>query len=334
VLTAALAAATQHGPLRRPEFTRTAVIPAEENEMTYRLLPEEPVQDGVRRVALEQIDAALSEIQDRDLPTEKTVHQVRKRCKKLRGLLRLVRPALGDTYARENAAYRDLASSLSGARDAAVMLEAHQALLQDEGTDLERKTFASVGRALEDAVYSGATGHDVEARLAGFEAAVREARDRAEGWTLDEDGFDAVSGGLRKTYSRGRDAFADASADGTPESYHEWRKRVKYHTYHLRLLRGLWPAVIEPWRQEGETLGKLLGTTHDLDVLRETIEKDPERYGTDEERALYFQLLDREREKLVAAAWPLGVRLFAEKPKAYSKRMERYWEAGTLGGDD
>lgn len=303
--------------------------------MSYRLLPEEPVEAGVRRVAFEQIDSALAEIADESLSTEKTVHQVRKRCKKLRGLLRLVRPALGSsTYSRENAAFRDLASSLSGARDAAVMVEAHQGMMHEEATELEQRTFASVGRALDAVMADGSNGSDVEAQIRCFEAGIREARERVHDWELDEDGFDAVEGGLRKTYSRARKAFSEARQDKTPEALHEWRKRVKYHTYHLRLLRGLWPAVIECWRSEGETLGKLLGATHDLDVLRETIANDPDRYGSEEERVLYFRLLDREREKLVAQAVPLGARLFAEKPKAYCKRMERYWDTGTLGADD
>jgi hypothetical protein len=30
-----------------------------------------------------------------------------------------------------------------------------------------------------------------------------------------------------------------------PEHFHEWRKRVKYHWYHLGLLRELWPASME-----------------------------------------------------------------------------------------
>ena len=49
-----------------------------------------------------------------------TVHDVRKRCKKVRGLLRLVRPGLGPDYRRANADVRDAARELSSLRDAHV----------------------------------------------------------------------------------------------------------------------------------------------------------------------------------------------------------------------
>ena len=77
--------------------------------MAYRIrTKDDDVEQAVRRIACEQIDRALAEIDDDGLDFARKVHQVRKRCKKLRGLVRLVRPAL-DAYGRENAAFRDAA---------------------------------------------------------------------------------------------------------------------------------------------------------------------------------------------------------------------------------
>jgi|GEM_PF-5573736 uncharacterized protein with von Willebrand factor type A (vWA) domain len=42
---------------------------------------DERVEDGLRRIALSQIDKAIAEIDDDDLDVDATVHQVRKRCK-------------------------------------------------------------------------------------------------------------------------------------------------------------------------------------------------------------------------------------------------------------
>jgi hypothetical protein len=65
--------------------------------MSYHLKRSDgPVQDGVRRIAVDQIDAAIAELDDKALDVHETVHQIRKRCKKLRGLIRLVRPAFAD----------------------------------------------------------------------------------------------------------------------------------------------------------------------------------------------------------------------------------------------
>ena len=71
--------------------------------MAFQILADESVEEAVQRIVREQIDKAIDEINDRELDRHETVHQVRKRCKKIRGLIRLVRPQLEDTYDRENA---------------------------------------------------------------------------------------------------------------------------------------------------------------------------------------------------------------------------------------
>ena len=77
--------------------------------MAYRFsVTDRSVQAGVRRIACEQIDKAIAEIENTELPLDETIFQIRKRCKKIRGLLRLVRPSF-DGYARENAIFRDAA---------------------------------------------------------------------------------------------------------------------------------------------------------------------------------------------------------------------------------
>lgn len=53
-------------------------------------------------------------------------HDVRKRCKTVRALLRLIRDEVGkDVYRRENRALRDAARALSPVRDAAVLIQVH-----------------------------------------------------------------------------------------------------------------------------------------------------------------------------------------------------------------
>lgn len=62
--------------------------------MAYALAQDDDtVEAGMRRIAAEQIERAIAEIDDTGLDRHETVHQVRKRCKKVRGLVRLVRPA-------------------------------------------------------------------------------------------------------------------------------------------------------------------------------------------------------------------------------------------------
>ena len=83
--------------------------------MRFRFKPsDETVEAGFRRIASETLDDALGLLRDRDLPTAQIVHRVRRHCKSMRGLLRIVRPVF-PAYQAENVIFRDVAASLSAA---------------------------------------------------------------------------------------------------------------------------------------------------------------------------------------------------------------------------
>jgi len=73
--------------------------------------------DGMRRIATEEVARAEAELADPDLPIARKVHQARKRTKRLRGLLRLLRPAFPaygagpPTCATPRAAFRRCATA-------------------------------------------------------------------------------------------------------------------------------------------------------------------------------------------------------------------------------
>lgn len=283
---------------------------------------DETLEAGLRRIAVRQIETGLAELDDPDLPRARAVHQVRKRCKKLRGLLRLVRPGF-KAYDRENAAFRDAARSLSALRDASAHVEAFDRLAERYGDDIDPGALTG----LREHLMAGRTEVDEDlarARLGAFQQTFQAARQRAARWTLKGDASDILGKGARLTYRRAVRAMKAARADPTPEALHEWRKRVKYHWYHTRLLKALWPALMEPWGLVAGELGEALGDHHDLAVLRaEVLERE------DAASNRSFELLDRlaraEQDRLEAAGFAAGARLFAERPDAFAERWARYW---------
>jgi len=84
--------------------------------MSYPFHADERIATGVCRIALRKIEKAIGEIDDAELNRDETIHQVRKRCKMLRGLIRLARPSMEKTYQIENNAFRDAARTLSDIR--------------------------------------------------------------------------------------------------------------------------------------------------------------------------------------------------------------------------
>src|ERR1700682_5658513 len=89
--------------------------------MTYRFKLREPISEGVHRVGLAQIEMAEARLNcNEDVAT--AVHDARRCLKRLRALLRLIRPALTEAaYERETKRLAGIGQLLSGQRDCHVM---------------------------------------------------------------------------------------------------------------------------------------------------------------------------------------------------------------------
>jgi CHAD domain-containing protein len=293
--------------------------------MSFRISVGVGFGEDVRRIAREQIDAAIGESNGSAAGSNaERIHSVRKRCKKLRALLRLVRPCLGDAYARENAYFRDAARVLAPLRDSHVVLAAFDAVVGHFQAEVSPGTFEPVRRQLVRP-----EGHltDLEQRLADVCGWMEAARDRVADWPLDgAEGPEGWRPGFERTYRRARRALAAAYDAPTPERFHEWRKSVKYHWYHIRLLLPLWDQMVAGRVAAASTLGELLGLHHDLAVLRATL-VSPGMPGSRARslRESFVALLDRHLTHLEATARPHGLRLFAEKPSRIGSRYAKYW---------
>jgi CHAD domain-containing protein len=290
--------------------------------MAFELRRNESVRVGVRRIASERIARAIKVTRRAagpDAPREgvdAAVHEARKRCKELRALVRLVRPGFPG-YDAENAAFRDAARLLGELRDARTLLDAFDAVVEGAGG-----AFAGIREMLVDD--ARAEREDAPALLAEFAQRMEAAGDRVEHWTLEAPGFDALRGGLERTYGRCRSAMDDARAEPTTERLHDWRKRVKDTRHHLRLVRGVWTPVIEPLRQEAGRLGDLLGEEHDLAVLEAAVR---ERAGDHERSGELLALIDARRGDLRGRAFTLGRTLYALSPRAYGHHAKELWRA-------
>jgi CHAD domain-containing protein len=297
--------------------------------MPYRFLASETVQDGLARSAGEQVDRAVREIQDEGLDRHQAVHQVRKRCKKIRGLLRLCRGAMPkQVFRTENAWYRDTARILSDARDSTALLETYDHLMETCAERVDRRAFAPVRRKLTLRRREVTDGGDrIEEQLAQALSRLQEGGTRIASWSLAANGFDALAGGLKKTYRRARKAMRKAREEPSVERLHEWRKRAKYHRYHNRLLRDLWRPVMAARRGELHKLSDHLGEDHNLAIFRETLVKEAERFEGVSGLEDLLALVDECRDELQAKAWLQGRRVLAEKPKHLVRRVRAYWDA-------
>jgi len=284
--------------------------------MPYRLREDENVRDGLRRCAREQLETAVDQLTTgvNDDPVT-AVHEARKALKKSRSLLRLGRGTIEPAERRRlNAALRDAGRELSSARDAEVMVQAVDGLAKRFAGQVPKATFDAIRRNLEAErpIANGA------ARVASELRALSRGIDE---WSMRRGGWQALEPGLLRGYASGRDLLATARERPSAENLHEWRKRVKDLWYHLRILKPISPGIVGGQADEADKLADLLGEDHDLAVLRETIDVDE-----------VIALIDHRRAQLQAQAIRIGERLYAESPKAFARRIRRYWRASRSRG--
>jgi CHAD domain-containing protein len=258
---------------------------------------------------------------------DEAVHEVRKCGKKLRALLRLVRPAIGNrNYQCENTAFRDAARPLTEVRDAKVLIETLDNLAKHFAAQVRDQPFAGVRKQLLLHLREVRKRVlDDEQTFAAVTTAVQDALKRLDNWAEVPDRWSSVGDGVQQVYRQARQAFKDVTAEATVTTLHEWRKQVKYLRYQLEILRTLWPEEIEPLAGQTAHLGELLGEDHDLAVLRQTLTDDPARFGDEKALEMLFALIDRRRKELQEEGMQLGSQLFQDSPKAFVRRLHSYW---------
>ena len=294
--------------------------------MPYAFARGEVIGDAVRRILIEQIDRALAQLGDTKRKPATRVHDVRKRFKEIRAVLRLVRDPLGDTFAIENRWFRDAGLELGTLRDAEALVEAAVLLRSNVRSIFDKRLMTRVRRALSQR-RDEAVAADLDQRLSNIAEQLPVAKARLANITLPEDRFSTIGAGLQRTYARGRRGFLRSSIAPAVEEIHEWRKRVKDHWYHVQLLADVWPDIMKPYADVMASLSRILGDLHDLDVLNELATTQPSLFGSPRSAQRLLSIIGARRTALLNDALDLGGRVYAEQPAAWRQRVRGYWRS-------
>ncbi len=298
--------------------------------MAYRLEPDEPIRDGLRRVIVEQLDRAVTRIDDHD---DASVHDVRTSLKKARAALRLTQGGFPG-FGRENATLRDAGRTLSATRDAQVVVTTLDGLL-DEASPEEAPALREVRDALgpvaavtaAPAAAGPERTADRSAEADSVPAVLAASRQRAEVWDLDGVRMPTLEQGLARTYGRGRRTLVTASREPTTTALHAWRRRVKDLWYQLRLVEPAWPPLVAAQIAAAGTLGEQLGADHDLQLVDRAITGAS---ASDEVARRAAAVVVRRRRAIQRDAFVLGQRLYVESARSFSERTMAYvrlWRA-------
>jgi CHAD domain-containing protein len=281
---------------------------------------------GARRITRRRIKSALHTLGP-EKTSDHSIHSARKELKKARAMLRLLRDALGKTtYKRENTALRDAARPLSEVRDGRVLLDALNSLTRYYGAPASALPLAGFKRALgRRRMRSRESVLGSHEPLRDARKALRAVSSRSARWHVGRHGWSVLGAGLKRTYTRGRDAFRQARATPTNENLHEWRKQTKYFGYQLQLLEPLGSARVRELTQVADKLADFLGDDHDLAVLYDRAGEARASFPRAATHNSLLALIKRCRASLQQKAAELGLRLYEERPAVFSARMEKSW---------
>jgi CHAD domain-containing protein len=292
--------------------------------MAYRFKLREPFGAGLVRIGQEQIRLAADGLAT---PADATaIHETRKCLKRVRALLRLVRPGLeDDDYRTENARFREIANLLSGARDLHVLMQT-LAKLSAHHDLAEARPVVRLAGALSARQQSAIETVDAS-KVTRARRLLKQAGREFGRLKLHPDSFAPIGAGLARSYRRCRDAFGEAYDRPSDEAFHEWRKSVQQHWRHMRLLSRAWPDYFAARVKAARELSDILGEDHDYGMLRAYLGGEGRPLLQRREASRLGALCRARQKELRLAARPRGMRLLAEGPRGLTRRIECFWQA-------
>lgn len=279
--------------------------------------------DGLADAARAIIADARQALTDPKLSDPEAVHDLRKALKRWRALLRLLAGPVGEPADQMRMEARELMRALSGARDAQSALDALADLKKSElpfsATSAEtiRKRLTEMRDTAEKTSFTP----EMREKLARY---LDYATLTLERWQLQTIDFDRIADGLIATYRRARQLVPDDWPSVEPEHLHDLRRRVVEHRHQMDLIEPLWPRLGKVWAEEAQRLRNQLGACQDLAVLSNfTAPHHPLAPW----RSRLTPLIEGRRAAHLKTAARLAGRLFAEKPKAFRRRIAALWSA-------
>jgi CHAD domain-containing protein len=294
--------------------------------MKFSLEPNCRVSDNIRRIAAQQVLLARKHLTD---PPGGDIHEghheARKCFKRLRGLLRMARFALGKKlYRQENICFRDAARLLSAARDAQALVETFDQLEKTYGLRVNFERMRSLRIALSERRERLLRDQsNLDEHIKEVVDILDESISAIDHWPLTGAGSKRLSRGVQRVYRRACKGWKHALKEQNPTELHEWRKRVKYLRYQFQLLKGVDKAWAGQRHQGLKNLSDILGDYHDLVVLRERLD-EMNSTGLDPVAECELRTLLRDRQdSLYRDALESAVALLKQRPKKIGKKIQK-----------
>jgi CHAD domain-containing protein len=289
--------------------------------------PTKPGRPNPKAMAAAWVRQTVRRIEKPSADREEDLHLVRGNIKRLRAIMWMIRPVIGERFfRRENHRLRSLAHSLSGPRDQDVGCQTLEKLARSVKKQKERTAFK---RVLE--LYEAANRPDereqerLEDAMRAAARALRFSGARIQRLPIDPEDWRTIGPGFQRVYRSGRRRKKKAIADEEDASYHRWRIRVRNLSDQLDCLAPLWPSRLGRIRSKLNKLKSKLGADHDLVILRAALRKISIKFSDADAAECVLARMKKRSRKLRSASRKLGKSSFCEAPGRFLDRLENHW---------
>lgn len=294
--------------------------------VSYRFRRKERLDKGLRRILREQLDSATASIDEAGEDPGAAVHEVRKHVKRIRAAVRLARTRLDPgRFERYNGLCREAAHLLGGAREMNVALQTLGVVASRLDRAVDADLLEGVRVRLRDLGRGSALAIMVsDGPLAQARQRLEEARNELSVLLTSRLGPRDLAKGLSWSFRRGRRHRDEAYRTGNPEAFHAWRRRSKDLWYQLQLIQAAWPPILRARSSEHHRLADHLGLANDAVDLEALLGRDPDLVPDPRLRETIRTRCRELWEEAREEARPLGLRLYAESPRAFESILRVY----------
>ncbi|MEX0823898.1 MAG: CHAD domain-containing protein, partial [Balneolaceae bacterium] len=201
-------------------------------------------------------------VNDRVLAT----HQIRKKLKNFRSFVKLLKFCKNKiNYSDPNSELRDWGKEFSRLRDVHVRDEILRELISNPAMESFKKTVKKLFRMNHKLLIQLESEMITEQNLFGkFQAEINRENTVRDFMEYIIPAADDILSGFINSYHESYDAFSITSGHPTPDSLHEWRKRMKDVQFQLSLLMNDIPSSQLPDPEIVNIICDNLGRDHDL----------------------------------------------------------------------
>jgi len=283
------------------------------------------ITNEIIRISSLIIDEGFAELKERELDDNIIVHNLRKRVKNLRALLRLIRKELGeDAFKKNNFMLRDLNRRSAALRNVFALITITGSMQQQNTNgDLIEPYNLLLSRLTND-FETIKSKTELSSLFNNYQDTLEKYNLRIIHMDFDKQSFRNIKAGLQIIYYGCVNSLQNSLGTKDENLLHEWRKNVKDLYYCCLSLTPLWKPVISVYTKELKVLSDLLGDLHDLFELQiyiQSLTDNPFDFTG------IFQIIEQMQDNIISNSVPLGKRLFAEDEEQFAQRIKSYYAA-------